>query len=241
MEAVGGDVKPMRERCEGRTGVPRPTTWIGSFVGAPLVWAAVDAAVLVPVKDFRQAKARLAGVLSADERIRLARWTAELVVAAAAPLPVFVACDDSTVAEWAESLGATVLWRPSVGLNAAVLDGINALGAAGIEHAIVAHSDLPLAAALPTLVMTGGIVLVPDGRSDGTNVLAVPTRAGFEPAYGSQSFERHLAHAMGLGVPVRVQRDPQLALDIDTPADLVHPLIAKALPAWLRTNRANHP
>jgi len=203
--------------------------------------AGVDAAVLIPVKDFRQAKARLAGVLSADDRIRLARWTAELVVAAAAPLPVFVACDDSDVAAWAESVGATVLWRPSIGLNAAVLDGIKALGAAGIEHAIVAHSDLPLAAALPSLVMTGGIVLVPDGRSDGTNVLAVPTGAGFEPAYGSQSFHRHLAHAMTLGLPVRVQRDPQLALDIDTPADLVHPVIAKALPSWLRTNPVNRP
>jgi 2-phospho-L-lactate/phosphoenolpyruvate guanylyltransferase len=201
----------------------------------------VDAAVLIPVKDFRQAKARLSGVLSADDRIRLARWTAERVVAAAAPLPVFVACDDRTVAEWAESVGATVLWRPSVGLNAAVLDGIRALGEAGIEHAIVAHSDLPIPAPLAGVVMTGGIVLVPDGRSDGTNVLAVPTRSGFEPAYGSQSFHRHLAHALGLGVPVRVQRDPQLALDIDTPVDLAHPLVAKALPTWLRTNPGNRP
>jgi 2-phospho-L-lactate guanylyltransferase len=203
--------------------------------------AAVDAAVLIPVKDFRQAKARLASVLSADERIRLARWTAGLVVSASAPLPVFIACDDREVAAWAESVGATVLWRPSVGLNAAVGDGIRAVGDAGIEHAIVAHSDLPLAVALPTVVMTGGIVLVPDSRSDGTNVLAVPTHSGFEPAYGSQSFRRHLAHAIGLGLPVRVQRDAHLALDIDTPADLAHPLIAKALPSWLRTNPVNHP
>jgi 2-phospho-L-lactate guanylyltransferase len=183
----------------------------------------VDAAVLIPVKDFRQAKARLAGVVPAEDRIRLARWTADLVVAAAAPLPVFVACDDPDVAAWAESAGATVLWRPSVGLNAAVLDGIAALADAGIEHAIVAHSDLPVPAPLATVVMTGGVVLVPDGRSDGTNVLAVPTRCGFQPAYGSQSFRRHLAHALGLGLPVRVHRDSRLALDLDTPDDLVHP------------------
>ena len=196
--------------------------------------------MLIPVKDFRQAKARLAGVVSAADRIRLARWTADLVVAAAAPLPVFVACDDPDVAEWAESAGATVLWRPSVGLNAAVLDGIAALAEAGIEHAIVAHSDLPLPSSLGAVVMTGGVVLVPDGRSDGTNVLSVPTRAGFEPAYGSQSFRRHLGHALGLGLPVRVHRDTRLALDIDTPADLAHPLIAKALPTWLRMTPANH-
>jgi 2-phospho-L-lactate guanylyltransferase len=195
--------------------------------------------VLIPVKDFRQAKARLAGVVPAAERIRLARWTAELVVAAAAPLPVFIACDDETVAEWAASLGVTVLWRPSVGLNAAVLDGIAALAAAGIEHAIVAHSDLPLPSPLASVVMIGGIVLVPDTRSDGTNVMSVPTSAGFQPSYGSQSFRRHLAHAVALGLPVRVLRDAALALDIDTPADLAHPLIAKALPPWLQTNPGN--
>ena len=197
--------------------------------------------MLIPVKDFRQAKARLSGVLSPDQRIRLARWTADQVVAAAAPLPVFVACDDTDVAEWAEASGATVLWRPGMGLNAAVGDGIATLAAAGIEHVVVAHSDLARPSPLASLVMIGGIVLVPDTNDDGTNVVAVQTSVGFQPAYGSQSFRRHLAHALTLGVPVRVQRDVNLALDIDTPADLAHPLVAKVLPAWLQTNPDNQP
>ena len=197
--------------------------------------------MLIPVKDFRLAKARLAGVLSAGDRDRLSRWTADRVLAAAAPLPVFVACDDASVAEWAEAGGATVLWRPGMGLNAAVEDGIATLAAAGIEHVIVAHSDLPMPSPLANVVMSGGIVLVPDTRSDGTNVIALPTRTGFRPAYGSQSFRRHLAQALELGIPLRVLRDTRLALDIDTPQDLTHPLIAKALPAWLQTNRASLP
>ena len=90
-------------------------------------------------------------------------------------------------------------------------------------------------------MLSGGIVLVPDSRRDGTNVVAVPTSAGFIPAYGSQSFHRHLAQVLQLGVPVRVQRDTRLSLDIDTPRDLLHPLIAKALPTWLQTNPANQP
>ncbi len=199
----------------------------------------MDAAVLIPVKDFRQAKARLADVLSPEHRIRLARWTADRVVAAATPLRVFVACDDHDVAQWAQASGATVLWRPGMGLNAAVGDGIAALAAAGIEHVIVAHSDLAMPSPLPNLVMSGGIVLVPDTCNDGTNVVMVPTRVGFQPAYGSQSFHRHLAHALSLRVAVRVHRDPHLALDIDTPADLHNPLIAKVLPTWLQTNLAN--
>lgn len=199
----------------------------------------MDAAVLIPVKDFRQAKARLAGVVPAADRIRLARWTADRVLAAAAPLPVFVACDDTEVADWAEAAGATVLWRPGFGLNAAVADGIATLAAAGIEHAIVAHSDLAVPSPLASLVLSGAMVLVPDTRDDGTNVIAVPTSAGFEPAYGSQSFRRHLAQMLGLGRAVRVVRDSNLALDIDTPADLRHPLIARVLPSWLRTNPDN--
>lgn len=199
----------------------------------------MDAAVLIPVKDFRQAKARLANVLTPEHRLRLARWTAERVIAAASPLPVFVACDDDAVATWAEANGATVLWRPGMGLNAAVLDGIATLAAAGIEHVIVAHSDLPAPAPLANLVLSGGIVLVPDSRCDGTNVVAVPTQAGFQPAYGSQSFRRHLTQAMSLGLIVRVHRDARLALDIDTPADLAHPLVVKALPEWLKTNQGN--
>jgi len=195
--------------------------------------------VLIPVKDFRQAKARLSAVLDPVDRIRLARWTADGVVAAAAPLPVFVACDDVDVADWAEASGATVFWRPDMGLNAAVQDGIAALGAVGIQHAIVAHSDLACPASLTNLVMSGGVVLVPDTRGDGTNVIAVPTNCGFEPSYGSQSFRRHLGQVMQLGLAVRVQRDPLLALDIDTPADLGHPLIARALPTWLPTNPAS--
>jgi len=197
--------------------------------------------VLIPVKDFRQAKARLAAVLSAEHRVRLARWTAERVVAAAAPLPVFVACDDTDVADWAEAAGATVLWLAGMGLNPAVRDGITTLARAGIENVVVAHSDLPAPSSLANLVLSGAAVLVPDRRRDGTNVIAVPTGAGFEPAYGSRSFQRHLAQVVDLGLIVRVVADPFLALDIDTPEDLAHPVVINALPAWLPTSPDNRP
>jgi hypothetical protein len=36
-----------------------------------------------------------------------------------------------------------------------------------------------------------------------------------------------------------VVRDPFLALDIDLPTDLTHPLVKDVLPAWLRTNPVN--
>ena len=68
-----------------------------------------------PVKAFHQAKRRLDPVLSEAERERLVRTMAAHVVAACAPLPVAVVCDDEEVATWAADLGATVLWEPGRG------------------------------------------------------------------------------------------------------------------------------
>jgi 2-phospho-L-lactate guanylyltransferase len=192
----------------------------------------VNAAVLIPVKDFTQAKARLAGVLSPADRALLARWMAERVVAAAGSLPVFIVCDDEAVAEWATSVHATVLWRPGHGLNGAATDGVAALAAEGFASAIVAHSDLPLAHDLAVLPRDGAAVFVPDRHGDGTNAIAIPAASGFEFRYGARSFERHLAEAATLDLPVIVHRDARLGLDVDTPDDLR--LAGEHLPPFAR-------
>ena len=201
---------------------------------------AVNPVVLVPVKSFADAKARLSPVLSPAHREQLARWTAERVLAAAGELPVFVACDHPDVAAWAEAHGATVLWHPGVGLNAAVNNSFADLRARGVGHVVVAHGDLPRARRLADTVIAGTLTLVPDARGDGTNVAAVPTSMHFEFAYGPASFSRHLAQALAAGLPVAVRRDAMLSIDIDTPTDLAHPLVQEVLPSWLPTNPDNH-
>ena len=197
--------------------------------------------MLVPVKSFADAKARLSGVLTQSDREQLARFTAERVIAAAEALPVFVACDDDIVADWAHAHGAGVLWRPGVGLDAAVNDGIDELRVLGAEHVVVSHGDLPRASRLADVVTPGFLTLVPDSVGDGTNVAAVPTSLPFRFAYGAGSFRRHLAQAIELGIPVCVRRDPLLAIDIDTPSDLAHPLVQEVLPSWLRTSLRTNP
>jgi 2-phospho-L-lactate guanylyltransferase len=199
----------------------------------------VNAVVLVPVKAFTNAKARLATVLGDAERERLARWTSARVLAAAGELPAFVACDDEQVADWASEHGASILWHPGVGLNAAVNDSVAELREAGVTDVVVAHGDLPRAHALALLVEPGTLTLVPDRRGDGTNVIAVPTDMPFRFSYGPGSFQRHLDSAIAAGLSLRVRRDSLLALDIDTPTDLAHPLVQEVLPTWLQTNPAN--
>ena len=182
-----------------------------------------DAAVVVPVKAFSVAKLRLAPVLAPQERSMLARRLATVVVAAAGRLPVLVVCDDDEVAAWAVERGAAVVWAPGRGLDGAVSDGVAVAAAQAAARAVVAHADLPLARDLTTLAgLPADVVLVPDRRSDGTNVAVVPTSAGFTFSYGTGSFTRHATEAARLGLRLSVRRDAALAWDVDVPADLDH-------------------
>ena len=176
--------------------------------------------VLIPVKAFHQAKRRLDRVLSKDERERLVRTMAAHVVAACAPLPVAVVCDDEAVALWAADQGATVLWEPGQGLNGAVRAGVERLAASGARWVTIAHGDIPRARGLGTLSPFEGVTLIPDRRDDGTNVLRLPANSDFRFAYGPGSFRAHRAEATRLGLAVRIVRDPDLAYDVDWPADV---------------------
>lgn len=185
--------------------------------------AATDTAVLIPVKAFADAKARLAPALDPDERAALALAMATNVLAAAAPLDTWIVCDDREVASWATRSGAYVLWKPGRGLNGAVAESVTDLAHLDIARVIVCHADLPHARELAHLDDGTGITLVPDRRDDGTNVIVVPTDCGFEFQYGPGSFERHVAEANRRSSTVRVVRDRRLAWDVDLPDDLETP------------------
>ncbi len=185
--------------------------------------------MLVPVKAFGAAKRRLAPVLTADARRQLARSLADGVITAAAPLPVFVACDDDEVATWADAHGAEVLWGPGLGLNGAIDHGTATVAGKGFDHVIVAHGDLAVPDGLARIAVEGTVVLVPDRHRDGTNVLSRPCALALPALYGGSSFRRHFDAARDLGARVCVRRDPMLALDVDTIADCRHPAAALAI------------
>lgn len=176
--------------------------------------------VLIPVKAFEHAKARLAPTLDAKSRSDLARTMAGRVLAAAVPLPVAVVCDDSGVAKWAEERGAIVLPEPGRGLDGAVTSGVARLAEAGASEVLVAHADLPFASGLAALAGYEGITLVPDRHLDGTNVVCIPAASGFQFAYGQGSFARHKVEAERLGLGLRIIDEPLLAWDVDVPDDL---------------------
>ncbi len=177
-------------------------------------------AVIVPIRSFDGALSRLAGILGAARCRDLMLLMAHRVVAAAGPLPVHVVTDDAEVAAWATDLGAAVVAAGRPGLTIAVTTAVDHLAGAGVERAVVAHADLALARTLQPAVGPG-LTIVGDRRRDGSNVVCVPTAAGFRFAYGPGSFGRHVAEARRVGLEVTVVDDDALATDIDHPEDLL--------------------
>jgi 2-phospho-L-lactate guanylyltransferase len=181
-----------------------------------------DAAIIVPLRSFVLGKARLADVLDDDARTNLARSMADRVVAAAGDRDLAIVTSAPEVCEWAVARGLTVLEDPGS------LDGAAAAGqawAAAHGHAryAIVHADLPRATSLDAITGDGGnaiAVVVPDHRNDGTPVLSLPTGSPFTFQYGPGSAARHIAEAEVRGLQVRVVHDPDLAFDVDLPADL---------------------
>ncbi|GJM37390.1 MAG: hypothetical protein DHS20C19_07570 [Acidimicrobiales bacterium] len=175
--------------------------------------------VLIPIRSFDDMKTRLAEALDVDQRRRLAIWMAERVVAAAEPFPTMIVTDDLEVAEWAQATRAGVLDPGVRGLNPCVAAAVAAVGEDGHARAIVAHADLPAAASLAALD-GDGVLIAPDRVRDGSNVLSVPTGSGFAFHYGPGSFAAHRAEAERCGLDLTIVDDPDLAWDVDDPADL---------------------
>ena len=175
---------------------------------------------LVPVKAFAEAKVRLAGALGAEARAELARRLAEGVIRSAGYGPVAVVCDDDEVARWASNLGAFVIWAPGKGLNRAVAFGVSELEARGAARITVVHGDILDPSGLGAIPSVPGILLVPDLRDDGTNVISLPSGATFTFSYGPGSFHRHRATAEAGAHDVVILRDLLLGHDVDQPRDL---------------------
>lgn len=217
-------------------------------------------AVVVPVRAFDLGKSRLAAWFSPTERASLARAMAEIVVAprhdaghdsghqtghdTGHDTVWFVVCDDERVAAWAESRRATPIVVSASGLNAALVEArTSILSRTTATHVVISHADLPLAGDLVTLVRDAidssspsSIVIAPDRRRDGTNVIAVPRDRfpEWEFCYGPESFAAHCAIAARLGLDAHVLDDTGLATDVDTVDDLalVRDFIAATLPHW---------
>jgi 2-phospho-L-lactate/phosphoenolpyruvate guanylyltransferase len=201
---------------------------------------------IIPVGAIDGAKSRLGAVLDAEERLdltlRLARATIGAAVAAELVDDVFVITPDDTIRELALELGARPILQRDRGLNHGLVAARGEAIAAGAMAVLILPIDLPdvspqaidavastLDAAAPPLV-----AIVPDRHGRGTNALLVAPPDAIDLCFGGDSALAHRAAAVAAGARL-VELDGPLALDLDTPDDL---LLAEAA---LRDRRSAEP
>jgi 2-phospho-L-lactate guanylyltransferase len=188
-------------------------------------------ALLIPLKDPANAKSRLAGLLSADERHRLA-WAmfedvSHAVSATTRPDHVVLVSSFEPAIERARSLGWEVLVEQSQESESASVDWASrVLAERGFDTVMRLPADLPLIEArdidelISIELRAPAAVLVPSREGTGTNaIIRVPPDL-FPSRFGPNSLGLHKQEAAQVGAVCLVVSSERIALDIDEPSDL---------------------
>lgn len=191
----------------------------------------MKATAVLPVKRFATAKQRLAPGMGATHRIELAAAMLKDVLGAIGASPsierTVVVTSEPRAEELARGAGAELVPDPDAGGHSgAALAGIARARGLGAERVILLPIDCPLLAPRELERLLTGmperyVAVVPDRHGTGTNALALAPPDAIEPSFGEGSCARHVAAARAAGIPYGVEELPSLALDLDTPADVV--------------------
>jgi len=188
-------------------------------------------ALLIPIKDPANAKTRLAGLLSADERRRLA-WAmfedvSRAVDAATKVDRVVLVTSYGPALKSARQLGWDVLVEESQQSESASVDWASrALAERGFDVVMRLPADLPLVRSqdidelLSINLRAPAALLVPSREGTGTNAIIRTPPALFPSRFGPNSLALHKEEAARVGVRCVVVNNSRIALDIDEPADL---------------------
>jgi len=189
-------------------------------------------AALVPAKALARAKGRLSAALSEEERRTLSLAMLGDVLAALASVPEIevraVVSPDTDVLQAASVQGALAIAEPpeTRDLNGALTYAAAQLMGQGAGTLLVVPMDVPsiterelrdLLEALPK--PTGVAIVRSAGR--GTSALAVSPPDVIPFSFGPRSASAHQQQAVRARVPSRLLRLPSIAIDIDSPQDLV--------------------
>jgi 2-phospho-L-lactate guanylyltransferase len=191
----------------------------------------LKATAVLPVKRFAAAKQRLAPGMGATHRAELAAAMLEDVLGAIAAARsverTIVVTSEPRAVELATAAGAELVADPDEGGHSgAALAGIARARELGAGRVVLLPIDCPLLAPRELERLLTGmperyVGIVPDRHGTGTNALALAPPDAIEPSFGEGSCARHIAAAREAGVPYGVEELPSLALDLDTPADVV--------------------
>lgn len=185
---------------------------------------------ILPVKRLTAAKQRLHASLSSAAREQLAeamfldtigklrrsRNIDELLVVTA----------DPAVERQARWFGHEVLLQSDdIGHPEAASAGARAAMEAGAERVAMLPADCPLLDPEELDTHLGetprAALIVPDRHDTGTNALVLSPPDVFQPAFGPDSCARHVSRARAAGISFALEEVESLAMDLDTPEDML--------------------
>jgi 2-phospho-L-lactate/phosphoenolpyruvate guanylyltransferase len=206
-------------------------------------------ALLLPIKDLRNAKQRLAGVLTPEERFTLAHAMLADTIRAVRGVQhadrIFVVTNYEPVMEAARANGWEILAEEqqiseSVSVDAASRQceerGVTAVLRLPLDLPLVQSSDID--ELLITECAVPAMLIVPSRDGTGTNAILRTPPTLFPSHFGTESFVKHCGEAERAGARILKRRNPRLEMDVDDEADLralmQHDLSGTQTGAWLR-------
>jgi len=188
-------------------------------------------ALLLPIKDLRQAKQRLAPLLNPAERFALAQAMLADTIRAVRGVRLaekilvvtnYIPAMQAAIANGWELLREEQQISESVSVDAACRRcaerGVTSLLRLPLDVPLVQASDidelLAVECAAPALV------IVPSRDGTGTNAILRTPPALFPSHFGSCSFAKHCGEAERAGAQIVVRRNARLEMDVDDEADL---------------------
>jgi len=188
-------------------------------------------ALLLPIKDLRQAKQRLSPFLNPEERFALAQAMLADTVRAVRGVrmagKIFVVTNYAPAMQVAEENGWVLLREDrqiseSFSVDYASIQcakrGVTALLRLPLDLPLAQSSDIDELLALD--FAAPALVIVPSRDGTGTNAILRTPLTLFPSHFGSGSFAKHCDEAHRARAQVFVRRNTHLEMDVDDEADL---------------------
>ena len=208
-------------------------------------------ALLLPVKDLRNAKKRLTDVLTPEERFALAEAmladTIRAVQGVRCAEKIFVVTNYEPAMVLTKENGWEILREEQQISESYSVDAASKLcEQKGVSGLLRLPLDLPLIQSsdidelLAVECQAPSLVIVPSRDGTGTNAILRTPPTLFPSHFGTGSFAKHLSEARNSHAQVIVRSNARLEMDMDDEADLrallEHDLAATETGRWLRAS-----
>jgi len=185
---------------------------------------------IVPIKPLRRGKSRLSTILSEEERSHLNHYlftyTIEVLKQVDSISDILVVSRDTNVLTESREMGVrTVTENGTPELNHAIRRASLFSTAFSTEGVLIVPADLPLLTPedvtdfIHHRTQAPMIVISPDRRRQGTNMLLLDPADLLTFSYGQESFTRHIELAKSQCADVMIVENERIALDLDVPED----------------------